>query len=225
MPQATKKQSKSKKLTPSFKPSEVLAYLQAHPAFFEQHKESLASLSVPKKSGNILSLHALKSDKLTRQNQSLQTRQMQLISTAQANAIVASTVFTAALSLIRCRTLAALRKYLQTGLPDDLALSAVRLFTVAETESATTLTTQQISQFCPSPLTLAPMEAGLHRALFGPKTNGLKSVCLMALTDSSGTATGLLALGSADATRFHAGQATELAEFLRQVTSTVLAHA
>ena len=36
---------------------------------------------------------------------------------------------------------------------------------------------------------------------------------------------GLLALGSAEATRFHAGLATELADFLRRVIGTVVAHA
>lgn len=223
MPTSAKKSNKIKQINPKLKPSDVLAYLQANPAFFEKHKESLGSLSVPKKGGNILSLHALKADKLAKQTETLKTRQLQLISTAHANASVAGTVFTATLALIRCRTLANLRKYLQTGLPEHLEVDAVRLYT-AGTESPTSLTPEQIHTYCPTPLTLAPMDAAIHRPLFGPKTNNLKSTCLMALTTQDGTYLGLLALGSKEAHRFHAGQATEFAEFLRQVTSTVLAN-
>ncbi|RYG59938.1 MAG: DUF484 family protein, partial [Alphaproteobacteria bacterium] len=75
------------------------------------------------------------------------------------------------------------------------------------------------------PMVLGPLNAAQHRILFGPKTNNLKSVCVMALADSSDTLHGLLALGSADATRFHAGQATTLADFLRRAAAQVLAHA
>jgi uncharacterized protein YigA (DUF484 family) len=74
-------------------------------------------------------------------------------------------------------------------------------------------------------MVLGPMNAATHRILFGPKTNTLKSVCLMALVDSDDTLHGLLALGSTDETRFHAGQATTLADFLRRATAAVLAHA
>lgn len=224
MPANAKKPKQIKKLTPKLKPADVLTYLQANPGFFEKHKEALASLSVPKKGGNILSLHALKADKLVKQAESLKTRQMQLISTAHANAVVAETVFAAAIALVRCRTLPALRKYLQTGLTEHLELSAIRLFTVGE-ESATALPAETIHALCPQPLTLMPLDAGQHRQLFGPKTNNLKSVCLMALTQPDGTYLGLLAMGSSQAERFHAGQATEFAEFLRQITSTVLQHA
>ncbi|NBX85814.1 MAG: DUF484 family protein [Proteobacteria bacterium] len=221
MPAVTKNTNKNIKLTPK----QVLSYLQANPKFFESHKESLSTLSVPKKGGNILSLHALKADKISRHAENLQVRQKQLIHTAAANATVADTIFTATLQLIRCRTLAALRKYLQTGLPTDLALDATRLFTAAPEETATTLTPHQIEALCPTPVTLAPMDAANHRPIFGPKTNQLASVCLMQLTNEQGQTIGLLALGSAEAERFHAGQATHLANFLRQVTSTVLHNA
>lgn len=230
--QALKKPTKpvkSKLSAPKLKPSEVLAYLQANPAFFEKHKNALETLAVPKKGGNILSLHALKAEKVAKQAETLEIRQKQLISMAKANAIVAETVFAAVIALIGCRTLAALRKYLQTEFHSHLSLQSTRLLLVsgeeATTESPTTLTAHQIAALCPQPLVLAPLDAGLHRPLFGPKTNNLKSVCLMALTAADGTYLGLLALGSADETRFHAGQATTLAEFLRQAASQTLLHA
>jgi uncharacterized protein YigA (DUF484 family) len=101
----------------------------------------------------------------------------------------------------------------------------VRLYQAGNAESATSLTAQQIHTYCPQPITLQPLDATAHRPLFGPKTNNIKSVCLMALTSEDGTYLGLLAMGSAEAARFHAGQATDLAEFLRQVTGSILKHA
>lgn len=223
-PKKTKVAAKS-----TLKPAQVLAYLQANPAFFEKHKEALAqTAATPKKGrmgGNILSLHAAKADRVSRDADNLKVRHQQLISTARGNAEVADSIFTAVLGLIACRTLTDLRKYLQNTLVEDLQLDAIRLFKAGSEETATTLTAEQILALCPQPMVLGPLNAAQHRILFGPKTNNLKSVCVMALADSSDTLHGLLAMGSADATRFHAGQATTLADFLRRATAQVLAHA
>lgn len=224
-PAAPKKAKTTAKKGSNLTPAQVLAYLRAHPGFFEKHKAGLEHFVTPKKGGNILSLHALRADKLARTAENLKTRQKQLISMAQGNTLVAESIFTAALQLIRCRTTAQLRKTLQTGIAETLDLTAVRLFAAGGEETATTLTARQIEGLCPRPVTLAPLDAAAHRILFGPKTNGLKSVCLMPLHNESGTLIGLLAMASADAARFHAGQATNLAGFLGQVTATVYAHA
>ncbi len=218
---------------PSLKPAQVLAYLQANPTFFEKHKETLVQSAAPAKKGKgagrvggtILSLHAAQAQRITNEAENLKVRHKQLISTARGNAEVADSIFTAVLGLIACRTLADLRKYLQNTLAEDLNLDAIRLFKAGAEETATTLTAEQILSLCPQPMVLGPLNAAQHRILFGPKTNNLKSVCVMALADSSDTLHGLLAMGSADATRFHAGQATTLADFLRRATAQVLAHA
>lgn len=230
---ATKTSITAKKAPATLKPAQVLAYLQANPSFFEKHKETLVQSATPAKKGKgagrvggtILSLHAAQAQRVTNQAEDLKIRHKQLISTARGNAEIADSIFTAVLGLIACRTLASLRKYLQNTLADDLQLDAIRLFKTGTEETATTLTAQQILTLCPQPMVLGPLNAAQHRILFGPKTNNLKSVCIMALADSSDTLHGLLALGSADATRFHAGQATTLADFLRRATGQVLAHA
>lgn len=214
------------------KPAAVLAYLQAHPDFFDKHKAELVQTAAPKKGkgagrvgGNILSLHAAQAQRVTNEAENLKVRHKQLISTARGNAEVAESIFIAVLGLIGCRTLTDLRKYLQNTLTEHLQLDAIRLFKLGTEETATTLTLSQIVALCPQPMVLGPLHAASHRILFGPKTNNLKSVCLMALADDEGTLYGLLAMGSADETRFHAGQATTLADFLRRAAAQVLAHA
>lgn len=224
----TKPQAKpAKKASARPTPAAVLAYLQNNPQFFERHKSQLENLvAAPKKgrmAGNILSLHALKAEKSAKQAEQLRIRQQQLISTARENALVAENIFASVLQLIACNTLADFRKALQNGVTTQLSLTAARLFGVSPAETATTLTPSQIAELCPQPITMGPLNAGLHRPLFGPKTNHLRSICLMALTQSDGTPIGLLALGSADETRFHAGQGTILAGFFRAAASAVLA--
>ena len=231
---ATLKKAPTKAKKPALpKPAAVLAYLQAHPEFFDKHTEQLVQTAAPAKKGkgagrvggNILSLHAAQAQRVTNEAENLKVRHKQLISTARGNAEVAESIFTAVLGLIGCRTLTDLRKYLQNTLADHLQLDAIRLFKLGEDETATTLTLEQIIALCPQALVLGPLNAAQHRILFGPKTTNLKSVCLMALADDAGTLYGLLALGSSDETRFHAGQATTLADFLRRATAQVLAHA
>jgi hypothetical protein len=230
MPDTARKSKTQAKITPKASarttPAAVLTYLQNNPQFFEKHKSQLENLvTAPKKGrmpGNILSLHALKAEKADKQAEQLRIRQRQLISTARENALVAESIFTAVLHLIACNSLADLRKYLQNGLTSHLNLTAVRLFGVSEQETATTLTARQIADLCPTAIAMGPLNASIHRPLFGPKTNQLRSICLMALTEADGTYLGLLAMGSDDETRFHAGQGTVLAEFFRQAAGTIL---
>lgn len=236
-PAKTTKKSATKKPT-TLKPAQVLTYLQNNPKFFETHREQLTEQfasghTVPKKGrmgAGIISLHAAKAERVSREAENLKVRHQQLISTARGNAEVAESIFTAVLGLIPCRTLASLRKYLQGSLAEQLDVEAIRLFKVGSEETATTLTADQITALCPQDITTGPMDAARHRVLFGPKTTNIKSVCLMALTTDDATLHGpklhgLLVFGSTDATRFHAGQAVTLANFLRRATASVLAHA
>ncbi len=230
-PKTTKKTA-TKAASP-LKPAQVLSYLQNNPKFFETHREQLTEQfttgnTMPKKGrmgSGIISLHAAKAERVSRDAENLKVRHQQLISTARGNAEIAESIFTAVIGLIPCRTLADLRKYLQGSLADQLDVEAIRLFKVGTEETATSLTAEQINSLCPQDITTGPMDAAKHRVLFGPKTSNIKSVCLMALTTDDDTLHGLLALGSTDATRFHAGQAVTLVNFLRRATAGVLAHA
>lgn len=186
---------------------QVLTYLKAHPQFFETYKESLLPLPVPAKGGNLLSLHAAKSKKTDQKAQALKTRYLQFIDAAKQNAATTESIHTAILGALACATPASFRKYLQNqkegGFQHILQLDACHL--------ATTVEPHEMAEVCPTPLTLGPLNPTLHRPLFGANTPLIKSVCLIAFSP-----TALLALGSTDAARFHAGQATTLATFLGQ---------
>lgn len=213
-----------KPATPKLKPADVLAWLTAHPAFFAENADKLSQLSVPKKGGNILSLHAAKAERADKTSEKLQVRHKQMVATAHANASAAGSLFTATLNVIGCATLAELRTYLQTDVRDDLNLEAARLWLVGTADTATTLTAQTIENYFPHDPTihLRTLTDAEDRGLYGPKGKMLKSDCLLHLTGSGGKTIGLLALASADETRFHAGQATDLARFFGQVFARCL---
>lgn len=213
-----------KSAVPKLKSADVLAWLTAHPAFFTENADKLAQLSVPKKGGNILSLHAAKAERADKTAEKLQVRHKQMVATAQANASAAGSLFAATLNVIGCATLADLRTYLQTDIRDDLNLEAARLWLVGTADTATTLTAETIEDYFPHDPTicLRTLADASERELYGPKGKMLKSDCLLHLTGSHGHTLGLLALASPDETRFHAGQATDLARFFGQVFARCL---
>jgi uncharacterized protein YigA (DUF484 family) len=185
---------------------QVWAYLKAHPQFFETHKEDLAELVVPAKAGNLLSLHAHKAQRVDKKAENLKTRYTQLVDAARQNAKVTDSIHAAVLGALACGAAAGFRKYLQnrtdTGFMGILDLDACHLATGVEEA--------EMELLCPQGMALGPADPVLHRPLFGAHIVDMKSVCLMRMNADT-----LLVLGSYDATRFHAGQSTELAQFLR----------
>jgi uncharacterized protein len=228
-PLKPKAKAKNKpKPAPRLKPTQVLAWLQRHPAFFTQQAATLQSLMLPNKSGNVLSLHGLKAERLTKRQSKLEIRQQQLISTAKANQQAAEALFALVRALLPSRTVADLRYNLTQHAPTLLEVGAVRLFSLAKSENdadtATTLTAATLANLCPTPVVLGPRDATTHRPLLGAKTADYGSLALLHLADHTGTPQGLLVLASAAPTRFHAGQDTLFAAFLGHTIGQLLAN-
>ena len=221
---ATSSAKKNLKVTPvpRLKATQVLAWLQRHPAFFQQQAATLQSLMLPNHSGNVLSLHGLKAERLTKRQSKLEVRQQQLISTAKANQQAAEALFVLVRALLPSRMVADVRYTLTQHAPTLLEVGAVRLFTVGETDTATTLTVTTLADICPTPVVLCPRDATRHRPLLGAKTADFQSLALLHLTDAKDTPQGLLVLASAAPTRFHAGQDTLFAAFLAHTVGQLL---
>ncbi|HEX2859288.1 MAG TPA: DUF484 family protein [Alphaproteobacteria bacterium] len=202
---------------------QVLGWLQAHPAFFAEHADTLQQLMVPKKSGNILSLHAARAEKSTQAAEKLAIRQQRYVATARANAHTANAIFGAVIALLACKSISELRHLLQTSLKDNLGLEATRLLLVGPKPSATGLTLDEIDALCPESVKLRSLTDPLERKMYGPKGNMLKSDALLRLVSPAGATLGLLTLASGDATRFHDGQSTELAAFFAAAVGACLA--
>lgn len=210
-----------KTVAPKLPAKQVLAWLQAHPAFFETHKEALGTLAVPKKGGNILSLHAAKADKVSLENQKLKARQKQLVALAAHNVATADSLFEAMVGLMAVKTLAELGKFVQGDLRKILDVPVARLYKVGKADSETSLTAETIEDWCPKAVVLKPLETVETRAVYGAKGKMMKSDCRIKLYDNN-KLVGLMMLASEDAARFHAGQGTELAARFGQAVGVAL---
>jgi uncharacterized protein YigA (DUF484 family) len=229
-PDMPNKKLKSKEITKkpaAAKPTAktVLAYLQAHPQFLKTHAAVLVqpgAAKAPKRVANLFSLHAARAGDAETKLKALKKRYTQLIAIAQANATATAQAHSAVMSILAANTGPALSKALQGPFKQALGLHGARLLRVAEQVSATTLSAAQLAELCPQLLVLGPYQATTHGPLFGPQGKTLKSCALLRL-EADGHSCGLLALGSEDAQHFHAGQGTDLLEFLRQVVSQRMA--
>lgn len=212
----------SKTKAPKLAETEVIAWLSANPDVFERHKESLSTLSVPNKGGNILSLHAARAQRAEKENDKLELNHQRLIKRAEVNTTIASQIFNAVLTLVGCETLAALRAAVQTTLREDLGVQATRLILCSPQPTPTTMAPDEIDTYFPNgPVTLRRLATAPERTLYGPKGKMIASDCLLKLTHN-GETLGMLALGSTAPDHFHSGQSTEMAFFLSQVTSLCL---
>ncbi len=196
---------------PALKAADVLAYLQSKPEFLAKHSQALSGLVVPKKAGNVLSLHAAKAEKSNKILIKLKIRHRQLISAAAANAATTAAVHDAILLLIAAQTKAEVSKALLGPFRQVLGLAAVRLLWGQE----------HIPQ---ESVVVGPISLN-HKDIFGTDTARLKSCALLRLEDPMGQPLGLLALGSEELTHFHAGQGTDLLEFTRRVAQLTITRA
>lgn len=227
---APKAAPKAKKTTPKSKPSkpalsskQVLAYLQAHPNFLETHAQTLAAhAQAPKKVGNIFALHAARAGAAESRLGGLMKRLTQFTAIAKANAEATAQAHAAVLALLEgAASPASFRKALQGPFKTVLGIHQARLMLAGPTTTATTLSAADMKKLCAEPLWLGPIDM-THHALFGPQTATLRSGALLRLGGDN-RPLGLLAMASENPQHFHAGQATDLLEFLRGASSHILA--
>jgi uncharacterized protein YigA (DUF484 family) len=220
---ATAKKARKTATVPRLTATQVLGWLQAHPAFFGEHADTLSQLMVPKKSGNILSIHAARAEKSTQTAEKLAIRQQRFVATARANANTANAIFGAILTLMACKNLAGLRHLLQTNLKDNLGLDSIRFLPISAKPSASGITLDEIETLCPEGVRLRALTDPAERKMYGPKGNMLKSDALLRITSPGGQVLGLMTLASADETRFHDGQSIELISFFAAAVGSCLA--
>ncbi|MFZ2619671.1 MAG: DUF484 family protein [Alphaproteobacteria bacterium] len=215
-----------KVVAPNLAETDVLAWLQAYPAFITRHAAKLhAPVKEMKKAGNITPLHAARADKAETKHDHLKKTQQRLVRTVQANSATAADVFDLLPHMVRCTSLASFRKFTQTTLKTHLQVEATRLVLAGPMETATSMTEDAIAALCPHPATLRTLYDVQDRSLYGNTGKMLKSDCLLRLRAADGTTLGMLAIASNDDQRFHPGQATELAALIGSIASAVLENA
>ena len=209
----------------------VQEYLEANPDFFERHSALLSKLTVPHGSGAAISLVERQVSMLRQKELKMQSQLRELIEVARANDTLAAKIHELSLQLLRTtslsETVAAVEKGMRSGFGADQSILVIfsdpadfqdidagRFFRVVPREDS------QLKPF-ETFLEAAKPRCGQVRDsqrsfLFHDDSDEIGSVALVHLGDRAEI--GFLAIGSADADRFHPGMSID---FLARVGDLV----
>ena len=212
-------------------PAEVASYLRRHPAFLHDYPDLALTLLPPREEGKTTSLASYQLDVLRDKNRDLGRRLTELASIADENEQLVQRVHALNISLMREMTLAGSVRRIVAGLREDFSTEFVRLVLLRadpELPAADWLIVQpqgvhalpEFAEFFRNDEPLCGrLQPDKLDFLFGKHADEVRSAALLALADG-GAQLGMLAIGSADANRFHPGMGTL---FLKLIAETVSA--
>lgn len=210
---------------------QVAAWLRENPDFLRDRPDLLAVLLPPQRrfesedgGGEIVDLQDAMLDRMRTELKRREDQCNELIDAGRENLQTQSRVHAAVLALLGARSLDHLVELLTIDLAGLLHVDAVALCLEG---SRVAPATNQGVRVVPrgtiegvlgitQPVTLRADVPG-DRRLFGEGAGLVRSDALLRLTVRSGAPVALLALGSRDPQRFHAGQRTEMLTFLSRI--------
>ncbi len=210
-------------------------YLEANPDFFEQHGDLLSSLRLPHVSGAAVSLVERQVSVLRQKDLKLERKLKDLIEVARVNDKLDAKMHKLTLHLLAAsdisETLGAIETALRTGFSADLSVLVLfadpsvfedvkvgRFFKPVERETESLKT---FSTFLKSNNPRCGQVRDSQRDfLFGKETDEVGSAALVPLGKKSEI--GFLAIGSADANRFHPGMSMDFLSRLGDLVAEAL---
>jgi uncharacterized protein YigA (DUF484 family) len=211
---------------------DVEQFLKTHPEFFEKHTQILAELKVPHITGGAVSLVERQVDVLRKQNRKLQKQLDDLVQIARDNEKLNRQVYKLTLGLMEAETLESMLEYLYQTLKSDFAADAVairaavpkaqnrfqdRAEFVSDLERMKTMFTKLFEENRP---TCGRFNQEQRKYLFGGAAERIGSMALLPLSAKSPF--GMLAIGSHEETRFHAGMGTVYLNQMSHIVSKAL---
>jgi uncharacterized protein YigA (DUF484 family) len=209
----------------------VQDYLQAHPDFFERHTALLSTLKVPHSSGDAISLVERQVSMLRQKEVKMQTQLRDLIAVARANDKLAAKIHELSLQLLRTTSLAETIQTVETGMRSGFGADQSILVVFADPTDFEDINAGRFFRVVPrEDRQLKPFNTFLEAAkprcgqvrdsqrsfLFHDDSDEIGSVALIPLGDRAEL--GFVAIGSADADRFHPGMSID---FLARVGDLV----
>jgi len=217
--------------------AEIADYLQQHPEFFERHANVLARLKLPhSRDGAAVSLIERQVQVLRTKNDKLESRLRDLVEVARGNDVLVGKIHRLACRLLRARSAESLLDALEASLREDFGASTWLMLLAparpAQFAQVSNRHLRVISAGAPElKMFESLLQAGRPRCgqvrdsqrdyLFGPGTAEIGSAALVPLGPQFGT--GLLAIGSADAQRFHPTMSTDFLARIGDLISEAIA--
>jgi hypothetical protein len=212
--------------------SEVRAYLRHHPEFLLENPDLIDALRAPDQTSgdNVVDLQRFMVDRLQSEVARLTNTQGELIAATRSNMSSQAQVHEAILAAMDAESLEHFSHIVTQEFRDILGIDVVSLCLegtppdALERGGAATLEPGAVDELIgPERAILLRPECGETLAVFGPAAELVRSDALVRVPlDENGPAA-LLAFGSREIDRFHAGQGTELLGFLAQVVGRCLA--
>jgi len=212
---------------------EVAEYLRRHPDFLSERPELMRVLTPPaRRNGDgVVDLQQFMIERLRAEVTRLKKNQRVLIGANRAHRIRQTRINEAVIDLLAARTFEEVIQTLTTDLAVRLDVDAVALCVEAEDPNVPGVTRGGVRILRPgtidsvmghsSDVVLGISAAG-DRRIFRQAAGLVQSNALLRLRVSPLAPSGLLALGSRDATRFQDGESTELLDFLARVVESTL---
>lgn len=209
---------------------DVASYLRRHPEFLREFPDIAMALVLPREQGQAASLASYQLDVLRDKNRELARRLHDLVEIAHENEALMVRVHTLTLALMRARSLAGTTNAVVAALTEDFHTDLVRLvlfrtdpdLPVAEwliVEPAGGAAFPAFSEFFKRAEPLCGrLQQDKLDALFAARAGEVQSAVLLPIGS-----TGMLAIGSNDANRFHPGMGTVFLKLIGEAISTAIA--
>jgi uncharacterized protein YigA (DUF484 family) len=215
-------------------PEEAIAeYLHHHPDFFERHATLLTRLKIPHGRGpSTISLVERQVLVLREKNEKLETHLQDLISVARANDALANKIHRLSCRLIRARNASAVVDALESSLREDFGASEWLMLLAPSAQSGFDHVNSRHLRVVSAPAVELKMFETLFESakprcgqirdsqrdfLFGADTTEIGSAALVPLGPQP--TSGLLAISSPDAERFHPAMSTEFLARIGELVS------
>jgi uncharacterized protein YigA (DUF484 family) len=201
----------------------IVAYLESHPAFFEEHPDLVARLRVPHGTTGAVSLIEYQVTVLRTQLDTERRRLAHLIARAREYESLSSRLHGLILQLIMAPGLERVTAVLGEALRKEFKAEAVtlKLFQVTPEEAAGDPTVGAFREFLSRKHALCgPLNAERNAVLFEPTRATVNSAALIPVRADGSF--GVLAIGSSDADRFRPEMGTELLDRLGEIVSVKL---
>ncbi len=187
-------------------------YLTGHPDFFERHADLLRSLRLPHVSGGTVSLIERQVSALRQRDDKLEQRLTELVQVARTNDALAAKIHRLALGLLTSDSQASALERCESALRTEFDAEQPVLVLFTDTADDDSRFVRRLSreseivQIFDALLKRSSPRCGQIRDsqrdfLFGAETNEIGSCALVPLGENCEL--GFLAIGSADADRFH----------------------
>ena len=211
--------------------TEVASYLRRHPEFLNEYPDIALTLLVPREQGSTTSLASYQLEVLRDKNRELGRRLHELIETATDNEQLMVRVHSLTVALMRERNLGDSVRRVVAVLTEDFHTELVRL--VLFRAASTDLPAADWLILAPGGASELPafteflkrneplcgrLQAEKLDALFGARAAEVRSAALVPVDG-----VGMLAVGSADANRFHPGMGTVFLKLIAEAIAAAVA--